>query len=181
MVAPFGFKKDLEMRYLIGAVILEMIFGSGPALAQADVPKIGQKFGDWMFQCSAVAQNQTTCAFVQTIVTPDGKRQLAQLQMLEQKTEPATYILTMLLPLGLDIQNGVTAKIDETDPTAATIKTCLPGGCIATMLLDESLAGAMRNGNNLELAFTMADGKKAITGSLNGIAEAFSAVAWFSN
>ncbi len=63
-----------------------------------------------------MAQNQTACAFVQTIVTQDGKRQLAQLQMLEQKTEPATYILTMLLPLGLDIQNGVTAKIDQTDP-----------------------------------------------------------------
>ena len=45
-----------------------------------------------------MAQNQTACAFVQTIVTQDGKRQLAQLQMLEQKTAPATYILTMLLP-----------------------------------------------------------------------------------
>ena len=169
------------MRYLISAAVLGMVFGSGSALAQDNQPKVGQKFGDWVFQCSAVAQNQTDCAFVQTIVTPDGKRQVAQLQMLEQKTKPGTYILTVVLPLGLDIQNGVTARIDQTDPVSATLKTCLPRGCIASMPLDEILAGALRNGNKLELAFTMADGKKTatVTGSLTGIDEAFTAAAWF--
>lgn len=169
------------MRYLISVAVLGLAFGSGSALAQDSQPKVGQKFGDWVFQCSAVAQNQTDCAFVQTIVTPDGKRQLAQLQMLEQKTVPGTYILTVVLPLGLDIQNGVTARIDQTDPVLVTLKTCLPRGCIASMPLDEVLGSALRNGNALELAFTVADGKKTatVTGSLTGIDEAFSAAAWF--
>ena len=169
------------MRYLISVAVLGLAFGSGSALAQDSQPKVGQKFGDWVFQCSAVAQNQTDCAFVQTIVTPDGKRQLAQLQMLEQKTVPGTYILTVVLPLGLDLQNGVTARIDQTDPVLVTLKTCLPRGCIASMPLDEVLGSALRNGNALELAFTVADGKKTatVTGSLTGIDEAFSAAAWF--
>jgi len=167
------------MRDLIGCVVLGLLFGAGYAVAQDNPPKIGQQFGDWVFQCSAVAQNQTACAFVQTIVSQDGKRQLAQLQMLEQKTEPASYILTMLLPLGLDIQNGVTAKIDTTDPVAATLKTCLPRGCIATIALDKNLADALKHGKSLALDFTMGGGKKTITGSLNGIAEAFNAIAWF--
>jgi invasion protein IalB len=169
------------MRYLISVAVLGLAFGSGSALAQDGQPKVGQKFGDWVFQCSAVAQNQTDCAFVQTIVTPDGKRQLAQLQMLEQKTVPGTYILTVVLPLGLDLQNGVTARIDQTDPVLVTLKTCLPRGCIASMPLDEVLGSALRNGNALELAFTVADGKKTatVTGSLTGIDEAFSAAAWF--
>lgn len=181
MAAPFLFRKDYEMRYLISAAVLGLAFGSGSALARDSQPKVGQKFGDWVFQCSAVAQNKTDCAFVQTIVTPDGKRQVAQLQMLEQKGEPGTYVVTVFLPLGLDLQVGVTARIDQTDPVAAPLKTCLPRGCIASMPLDENLAGALRNGNKLELAFTLADGKKTatITGSLKGIDEALTAAGWF--
>lgn len=169
------------MRYLIGAAVFGLAFGSVAAFAQDSLPKVGQKFGDWVFQCSAVAQNQTDCAFVQTIVTQDGKRQLAQLQLLEQKTVPGTYVLTIILPLGLELQNGVTSRIDQTDPVLMSFKTCIPRGCIASMPLDEILASALRNGNKLELAFTMADATKTaiITGSLAGINDAFSAAKWF--
>lgn len=169
------------MRYLIRAAILGMMFQSGLAFAQESEPKVGQKFGDWVFQCSAIGQNRTDCAFVQTIVTPDRKRQLAQVQILEQEAEPGSFILTFVLPLGVDIQNGVTARADETAPVSATFRTCLPRGCIASLPLDANLAGALRAANRLELSFTMADGKQTATvvGSLKGIDEAFTAAEWF--
>ena len=151
------------MRYLISAAVLGMTLGSWPAFAQDNQPKVGQKFGDWVFQCSAVAQNQTDCAFVQTIVTPDGKRQVAQLQMLEQRTAPGTYILTVVLPLGLDIQNGVTARVDQAEPVPATLKTCLPRGCIASMPLDEASAKRYAR-KSAFLEFCEKDGLSVLTG-----------------
>lgn len=169
------------MRYLNSAAVFGMTIWAGSGFAEVLQPTVGQKFGDWVFQCSAVAQNQTDCAFVQRIVTADASRQLAQLQILESRKEPNTYAFTMLLPLGLDVQIGVTARIDQTDPVSVPITTCLPRGCIASLPLDESLAGALRTGGKLEMAFTMADGNRTarITGSLNGINEAFTAAAWF--
>ena len=168
------------MRNILLTAMISLAVQSGAAFAQDAKPEVGQVFGDWVFRCSAKAKDTTNCALVQTIVAEADKHKIAQLQLVEAK-EGAAPQFTLLLPLGLDAQRPITLSIDGAEALPASVKTCLPQGCVASLDLDSTIADALAAGSSLSVVFSMANGKQDIgfNGSLKGLSDAFAAVAWF--
>lgn len=165
------------MRYFILSLFLA-VFQTGSA--QASQIKAGTAFGDWVFECSALAQNATKCALVQTIVASTDQRKIAQFQIVEPMDGAAAQ-MSVLLPLGLDFQSPVVIQIDTSDAIPLTPKTCIKSGCLLSVEVDATLAAALSAGTKLSVQFSLANGKKDITfgGSLSGLTDAFAAAAWF--
>ena len=177
--SPFLHSIGIIMRHIILTVLIGLALQTGVAQAEAAKPTVGQAYGDWKFQCSALKQDTTRCAFVQTIVASTDQRKIAQLQIVE--ADGAEPQFTILLPLGLDLQTAVTMKIDDADPITVPLKTCVQQGCLGTIAIDASLKESLAAGQSLKVQFSLANGKKDISfaGSLKGLADAFTAAAWF--
>lgn len=167
------------MRSIIISLFLAA-FQIGSAMAETSQIKAGTAFGNWVFQCSAVAQNATKCALVQTIVAGADKHKIAQIQFVEP-VEGSSPQMSLLLPLGLDLQSPVTVQIDTAKPVALAPKTCIKSGCLFAVGLDATFAASLAAGTKLSVQFSLANGKKDVGfgGSLTGLTDAFAAVAWF--
>ena len=65
------------MKFRIAAVVgLAAAVLGLPAAAQESKPKVGDRIGDWGFQCQAVSANQNICGLIQTIIDNNTKRQV---------------------------------------------------------------------------------------------------------
>jgi invasion protein IalB len=160
--------KHLLQRVLIACVCAWII----PASAASSGPRVGDKFGDWVFSCTALAKNKTVCALTQTVVTKKDNRRLVKFSV-EQSEKTGSAILTAIVPLGIDIGAGVSGSIDEGNSFQYKLETCLQFGCIATHPLDGALMKAMQSGQRLNLTFTGKGSEKpfSVSGSLNGFSE----------
>ena len=83
---------------LLGAVGLA-------APADAQQPKVGDKFGDWAFNCRAVGQDKTVCGLFQIVVweTDTGKSPIMNLTLRrfdDSKSKTRKTLLAALMPLG---------------------------------------------------------------------------------
>lgn len=167
------------MRRIFSTALLCLGLSAGAALAQDGGPVMGQAYGDWVFQCAAVAQDKTVCAFSQTVT--EGQRKVAQFQIREATKADGAALMTLLLPLGFDFENGVNVTIDDGDPLPVTLKTCRAQGCVATMPIDQAAADQLRSGEKMTVALTANEGQRKLTivGSLKGLTDAFAAAGWF--
>lgn len=162
-------------RYSFLAVLLL----SSPSYAQAS-PAVGDRFGDWVFQCDARAEGQTDCAFVQTITNPKNKKPMAQIRILAPRKDAKGGMIA-LLPLGLNLEQGVSGSIDETGAVDVRIVTCLSRGCLAQIDLTPEVVAMLKTGTTLGLSFDiMSQGKRVtVNSSLTGVSSAFSASGWY--
>lgn len=133
--------------------------------------KVGDRFGDWLFECTALAEDKTACALTQTIVSQKNNRRIVKFNLAHNEKNGGV-MLTALLPLAIHLPSGVSGAIDQGKAFTFTLQTCLPHGCIATYPVDGSFLKSMQNGKKLSISFT-AYGKTQpahITGSLEGLA-----------
>ena len=134
--------------------------------ATAGAPKVGQTFGNWIFQCSAVAQNNTICTLSQTLVDGQSKKPIAKFSVGRSGPGSETR-LVVLLPLGLDIASGVSGSVDKGAEFKYTLESCVPSGCIASRPVDAALLNGIRTGTALNVSFRFQGNDKAIT--LSGV------------
>jgi invasion protein IalB len=162
-------------KYGFMAILLATI----PGFADA-APAVGDRFGDWVFQCEARAEGQTDCAFVQTILDPASKSPLAQIRILQPRKDGKGSLIA-LLPLGLNLEMGVKAAVDETQSVDVRISTCLPRGCLAQIDLTPEVITKLKAGVTLGLAFDIISVRKRVSlnSSLSGVSSALSAAGWY--
>jgi invasion protein IalB len=55
-------------------------------------------------------------------------------------------IMRILAPLGVLLPSGLGLKIDDTDMGRAGFVRCLPNGCVAEVILEDTLLGSLKNG-----------------------------------
>jgi invasion protein IalB len=125
-------------------------------------PKVGDRFGDWVFQCMAFAEGRTACALTYSIVSKVDNRRIAQLS-LGRNEERKSIVLTAFLPLGIYLPAGASATPDQGTPLQLTIETCLPAqGCIALAALGGDFLKALQAAKQLSISFVAADGQKPV-------------------
>lgn len=150
---------------------------AGAASAQTADLQVGQAFGGWVFQCNAVGQDKTLCAFGTTVMSSDKKRVVVDLRISRPKAD-APFMMSAMLPLGLNIQAGVKTSVDGADPIDVPLRACFAKGCVASMELDDATVAALRAGTDLSLQFDIA-GKTVTAGmKLEGLNDALTAAAW---
>ena len=116
---------------------------SQQALAQGAVKSVHK---DWQIRCDtppgAKAQQ---CALIQSVTAED--RANVGLTVIVLKTaDQKSRLMRVVAPLGVLLPSGLGLKIDNVDIGRAGFVRCLPNGCIAEVVMDDTLIGKLRNG-----------------------------------
>ena len=133
--------------------------------------KVGDRFGDWVFECRALAADKNVCALSQTIVNK-GKRRIIKLSLGNNADKKENELLAVV-PLGVHLPTGITGTVGQDKPFTLTVQGCSRQGCIATVKVDATLLKALQAGTKLAIKFSMLSGTKPVTveASLKGLAD----------
>src|SRR5690606_20389564 len=136
---------NVSLLLRITLLILLVFNISHPAYAEA---KVGDRFGDWIFECTALAEDKTACALTQTIVTQKDNRRIVKFNLAHNE-KMGGAMLTALLPLAIHLPSGASGVIDREKAFQFSLQTCLPHGCIATYPVDSNFLKSMQNGKQI--------------------------------
>lgn len=152
------------------AALLCALFAS-PAQAQGTVRSV---HGDWQVRCDTPPGAQgEQCAAIQSVTAED--RPNVGLTVLVLKTaDQKSWLMRVVAPLGVLLPSGLGLKIDQTDVGRAGFVMCLPNGCVAEVVMDDTLIGQLRNGKSATfIIFQTPEEGIGIPVSLKGFAESF--------
>ena len=136
--------------------------------------KVGDRFGDWVLECQAVAAEKNICALTQAV--KKGNRPVLRLRI-QQGSDKKNLELVAWVPLGIHIPAGVTGAVDKEKAIPLTVQTCIRAACIATTKLDDSLLKSTQSGEKLAISFSLKAGSKpeVVEVSLKGLTEGLKA------
>ena len=114
-----------------------------PAFAQGAVKSV---HGDWQIRCETPPGAQgEQCALFQAVIAED--RANVGITVLVLKTaDQKTRLMRVRAPLQVLLPAGLGLKIDQVDVGRAGFVRCLPNGCYAEVVMDDTLVGKLRAG-----------------------------------
>src|SRR6195952_2038836 len=131
-------------RWLGGRLPVSFVFGlTQAASAQGAVRSV---HGDWQIRCDTPPGAQgEQCALIQSVVAED--RSNAGLTVIVLKTaDQKSRLMRVVAPMGVLLPSGLGLKIDQVDVGRAGFVRCLPNGCVAEVVMDETLVKQLRAG-----------------------------------
>jgi invasion protein IalB len=115
------------------------------------------KEGNWIMACpeqggGSGSSDQMTCRIIQNlnVKVGEGQQRLLSISLYHQGQ---TLYTELILPFGLDLQQGIGWKIDEKDAMTAKFSTCLPSGCVAKIALTDPISKDMQSSSKLKVYF----------------------------
>jgi invasion protein IalB len=117
--------------------------GEHTAFAQGAVKAV---YGDWQIRCETPPGAQgEQCALFQSVVAED--RMNVGITVLVIKTaDQKARLMRVQAPLGVLLPAGLGLKIDQADVGRAGFVRCLPRGCYAEVMMDDTLVSKLRTG-----------------------------------
>lgn len=144
-----------------------------PAGAQAQ-GVVKAQYGDWQMSCDTPpGASFEQCALIQNVTAEDQPN--VGLSVIVLKTaDRQARLLRVLAPLGVLLPNGLGLNIDGTDIGRVAFVRCLPNGCVAEVVLDDTLLERLSQGANaIFVVFKTPEEGIGIPVSLNGFADGF--------
>ena len=162
-----AFHRSLAALALIAATALPV----PAALAQGEVKA---QFGDWQMSCDTPpGATFEQCALIQNVTAEDQPN--VGLSVIVLKTaDKQARLLRILAPLGVLLPNGLGLNIDGTDIGRVAFVRCLPNGCVAEVVLDDTLIGKLSAGKSaIFVVFKTPEQGIGIPVSLTGFKDGF--------
>ncbi|MFT5720674.1 MAG: invasion protein IalB [Motiliproteus sp.] len=157
-------EKKLKLYLMAISVSLLLPFSTAYAAANS-----GDKFGDWLFECQALAANKTNCMLSQTLINKESKQRVLRLA-LSNIQDSKGLVLIAVLPLGIYLPSGVTLNTEKGTVIPLNLQTCTQQGCIATSALSSKHIKAIKAENELVVAFSVNKNTPVtLPVSLNGV------------
>jgi invasion protein IalB len=102
--------------------------------------------GDWQIRCETPPGAQSEqCALFQSVVAED--RANVGITVLVLKTaDQKSRLMRVQAPLGVLLPAGLGLKVDNQDVGRAGFVRCLPRGCYAEVVMDDTLVSKLRTG-----------------------------------
>jgi len=124
-------------------VCAALLAPSGAAHAQGAVRSV---HGDWQIRCDTPPGAQSEqCALMQSVVAED--RANVGLTIVVLKTaDQKMRLMRVVAPLGVLLPSGLGLKIDNADVGRAGFVRCLPNGCVAEVVMEDTLIKQLRTG-----------------------------------
>lgn len=166
------------IRLALSTAILGVFAGTvAPAVAQTEKPKIGDRIGDWVYQCQAVSADQNICGLLQNIADRGTKKQVLGVAVRPLGNDGRLAML-VTAPLGIFLGSGIGGKVDAGEQFKFNLQSCTQRGCQAAIELKEPLLSDLRKGTRLIVGFkARADSKTiAIPVSLTGFTAGLTAM-----
>jgi invasion protein IalB len=130
--------------------LMAAISQSAPAQAPEGAPVA------WRVECSGDGKT-LDCRAVQQVFQRETRQPLVSV-VVRPAADGKTGAMVVTLPLGLNLTEPLTIKVDNGPPERQSIQTCTNVGCFVAMTLTDKLVAAMRAGS--ELKITMQDANK---------------------
>lgn len=148
-----------------GATLLFWGSGSGESPAATSA-----RFQDWLVRCND-AKGELVCSLSQQVVDQRSGRSVLQLSL--GAAPNGKHLLGAVVPLGVSVPDGVTLQVGDATRRFA-YSQCLPGGCIASLTMDDALIEKMKSVPEARLAVIDRTGKPVVMPvSLKGFGPAF--------
>ena len=162
-----------RFRWIAAALVAGLAVASGslPARAQGVVKNT---FGDWQLRCEVPAGAKAEqCALVQNVAAED--RPNVTLLVIVLKTADAkSRLLRVVAPLGVLLPSGLGLKIDQADVGRAGFVRCLTTGCVAEVVMEDTLLGQLKAGKQATfIVFQTPEEGVGIPVSLEGFGPGF--------
>jgi invasion protein IalB len=141
--SPAG-KRVMLMTATTGLAVL-MAAASHSAPAQAPEASAAA----WRVECSGDGK-ALECRAVQQVFQRET-RQLVLSAVVRPAPDAKTGAMLLTLPLGLNLTEPVTVKVDNGAAERQPIQTCTNVGCFVTMTLTDTMLAAMRTGGELKV------------------------------
>lgn len=152
---------------------------SFPAAAQNADPKVGQRIGDWVFQCQALSATENICGLVQTIADNKTKRQVVGIAVrYAGKDKDRRLGMFVTVPLGIFLGSGIGGKIDAGKQFLFNLQNCNQRGCQGTLEIKKEMLAELKKGKRLIIGFkaTPTSQTIAVPVSLKGITDGLKAI-----
>ena len=142
-VAASRWRRGAGLAAGLVVAIIACGFGGSPALAQGAVKSV---HGDWQIRCETPPGAQgEQCALFQAVVAED--RPNVGITVLVLKTaDQKSRLMRVRAPLPVLLPAGLGLKIDNADVGRAGFVRCLPRGCYAEVVMDDTLVSKLRTG-----------------------------------
>lgn len=155
----------------VGLVLLTATGLVGAASAQGVVRA---QYGDWQMSCDTPpGASFEQCAIIQNVMAEDQPN--VGLSVIVLRTaDRESRLLRVLAPLGVLLPNGLGLNVDGEDMGRVAFVRCLPNGCVAEVVLDDSLIETLSKGESaIFVVFKTPEEGIGIPVSLNGFDEGF--------
>ena len=168
-----GYTMDALNRVSLACVaaLAGIVWAGAPAAAQGTVKSV---HGDWQIRCDTPPGAQgEQCALIQSVTAED--RPNVGLTVIVLKTaDQKSRLMRVVAPLGVLLPSGLGLKIDNAEIGRAGFVRCLPNGCVAEVVMDETLIGKMRTGQTATfIIFQTPEEGIGFPMSLKGFGEGF--------
>jgi invasion protein IalB len=139
---------------------------SAAAFAQGAVKST---HGDWQMRCEVPPGAKVEqCALVQNVAAED-RPNLTLLVIVLKTADQKSRLLRVVAPLGVLLPSGLGLKIDDKDIGRAGFVRCLTTGCVAEVVMDDTLLGQLKGGKSATfIVFQTPEEGVGIPVSLNG-------------
>ena len=147
-----------------------MLAGLGVGASAQGV--VRSSHGDWQMRCETPpGAKSEQCALVQNVAAED--RPNVTLLVIALKTaDNQSRLLRIVAPLGVLLPAGLGLKVDDKDIGRAGFVRCLNTGCIAEVVMDETLVNTLKTGQNATfIVFQTPEEGIGIPVSLTGFGE----------
>ena len=128
------------------AAVFGVCFLALTSLAALGQGAVRSVHGDWQIRCDTPPGAQgEQCALMQSVTAED--RANVGLTVIVLKTaDQKSRLMRVVAPLGVLLPSGLGLKIDQADVGRAGFVRCLPNGCVAEVIMDETLIKNLRSG-----------------------------------
>lgn len=160
-------KRNLAVAGLIGLTL-------GMAGSAAGQGVVKAQYGDWQMSCDTPpGASFEQCAIIQNVTAEDQPNVGLSVIVLKTADQQAR-LLRVLAPLGVLLPNGLGLNIDGEDMGRVAFVRCLPNGCVAEVVLDDTLISKLSDGSNaIFVVFKTPEEGIGIPVSLNGFKDGF--------
>ena len=116
---------------------------AGEAAAQGAVRSV---HNDWQIRCDTPPGAQSEqCALIQS-VTAEDRPNIGLTVIVLKTADRKTRLMRVIAPPGVLLPSGLGLKIDNTEVGRAGFVRCVPNGCVAEVIMDDTLIGKLRTG-----------------------------------
>ena len=139
-------------------MLAQKAFGAAPPQPSANADNtLGARIYN-IREFGAVGDGKTLdCRAVQQVFHRETRQLLVSL-VVRPAADGKTGAMVVTLPLGLNLTEPITVKVDNGPPERQAIQTCTNVGCFVAMTVTDKLVAAMRTGS--ELKITVQDANK---------------------
>ncbi|WP_240232426.1 invasion associated locus B family protein [Devosia lacusdianchii] len=165
-------KRILKRHLAVAGLALAALAGAGSVTMSQGV--VRAQYGDWQMSCDTPpGASFEQCAIIQNVMAEDQPNVGLSVIVLRTADREAR-LLRVLAPLGVLLPNGLGLNVDGKDMGRVAFVRCLPNGCVAEVVLDDSLIETLSNGTDaIFVVFKTPEEGIGIPVSLNGFKDGF--------